>query len=244
MKKNILILIIIVIASGLSQAQGDTWPQILARLADYNLTAQSVQKPLPYSFDALAPSIDAKTMEIHYSRHHAAYTRNMNDAVKDKAYASEPLFSLFNRMGSLPAGLKNNAGGFYNHEIFWAMMKPGGNAKPGPELLAAIDRDFGSFENFAGQFEKAAGARFGSGWAWLSVGLDGKLFISSTPNQDNPLMDVADQRGIPVLGLDVWEHAYYLEYQNRRADYIKNFWNIVNWEEVHRRYKEAHGAIR
>jgi len=233
-----------VFTTTIAQVYGGTWPEVLARLADYRFNGQSVQQPLPYPFDALAPSIDAKTMEIHYSRHHAAYTRNMNEAVKEKEYALEPLLSLFNRMGSLPALLRNNAGGFYNHEIFWKMMKPGNNSQPGKFFLAAVERDFGSFENFTGQFEKAAGSRFGSGWAWLSVGLDGKLFVSSTPNQDNPLMDVAEQRGIPVLGLDVWEHAYYLEYQNRRTDYIKNFWNVVNWDEVQKRYEEALNAIK
>ena len=195
--------------------------------------------PLPYAYDALEPYIDAQTMEIHYSRHHQAYFNNLTKAVAGTELEGQPLEALFPRMSQLPVAVRNNGGGHWNHALFWKSLSPQGGGQPGGELLAAIEKAFGSFDEFKKQFDAAAVGRFGSGWAWLSVGADGKLFISSTPNQDNPLMDVAEKRGAPLLGLDVWEHAYYLKYQNKRADYVAAFWNVVNWPEVAARFAAA-----
>ncbi|NLH51296.1 MAG: superoxide dismutase [Bacteroidales bacterium] len=240
MKKNVFILSLILL-TGAVNAQD--WASIISRLKDASLTPASKQEPLPYTYDALEPYIDARTMEIHYTKHHAAYTSNMNAAVKDSETASLSLLDVFDQMSKYPVGLRNNAGGFYNHLVFWKMMKPNGGGKPEGKLLEAITSDFGSFESFVENFSSAAAKRFGRGWAWLSMDANGKLFVSSTPNQDNPLMDVTEKRGIPLLGLDVWEHAYYLKYQNRRAEYIQNFWKVVNWDEVSARYEEARQAI-
>lgn len=186
---------------------------------------------LPYAFDALEPYIDRMTMEIHHSRHHSAYVNNLKKAVEDTEWSGKPLEEIMAMVSKLPAAVRNNGGGHYNHSLFWKWMKPKGGGTPTGELATAIDRDFGSFEKFKEQFTGAAMGRFGSGWAWLVKQHD-KLVITSTPNQDNPLMDVADVKGNPVLGLDVWEHAYYLKYQNRRADYIAAWWNVVNWDEA------------
>ena len=195
--------------------------------------------PLPYAYDALEPYIDAQTMEIHYSRHHQAYFNNLTKAVAGTELEGQPLEALFPRMSQLPVAVRNNGGGHWNHALFWKSLSPQGGGQPDGDLLVAIEKAFGSFDEFKKQFDAAAVGRFGSGWAWLSVGADGKLFISSTPNQDNPLMDVAEKRGAPLLGLDVWEHAYYLKYQNKRADYIAAFWNVVNWPEVAARFAAA-----
>ena len=195
--------------------------------------------PLPYAYDALEPYIDAQTMEIHYSRHHQAYFNNLVKAVAGTELEGQPLEALFPKMSQLPVAVRNNGGGHWNHALFWKSLSPQGGGQPDGELLAAIEQAFGSFDEFKKQFDAAAVGRFGSGWAWLGVGADGKLFISSTPNQDNPLMDVAEKRGAPLLGLDVWEHAYYLKYQNKRADYIAAFWNVVNWPEVAARFAAA-----
>ena len=195
--------------------------------------------PLPYAYDALEPYIDAQTMEIHYSRHHQAYFNNLVKAVAGTELEGQPLEALFPKMSQLPVAVRNNGGGHWNHALFWKSLSPQGGGQPDGELLAAIEKAFGSFDEFKKQFDAAAVGRFGSGWAWLGVGADGKLFISSTPNQDNPLMDVAEKRGTPLLGLDVWEHAYYLKYQNKRADYIAAFWNVVNWPEVAARFAAA-----
>ena len=191
-----------------------------------------VFEPLPYAYDALEPYIDAQTMEIHYSRHHQAYFNNLVKAVTGTELEGQPLEALFAKMSQLPVAVRNNGGGHWNHALFWKSLSPQGGGQPDGDLLAAIEKAFGSFDEFKKQFDAAAVGQFGSGWAWLSVGADGKLFISSTPNQDNPLMDVAEKRGAPLLGLDVWEHAYYLKYQNKRADYIAAFWNVVNWNKV------------
>ncbi|MAW65440.1 MAG: superoxide dismutase [Flavobacteriales bacterium] len=186
---------------------------------------------LPYATDALEPHIDTKTMEIHHGKHHAGYTNNLNNAIKGTELEGQSIESILSKVDSHSVGVRNNGGGFYNHSLFWSIMSPNGGGSPSGELANAIDTAFGSFESFKDDFSKAAATRFGSGWAWLIV-VDGKLEVSSTANQDNPLMDISDVKGTPILGLDVWEHAYYLNYQNRRPDYINAFFNVVNWEKV------------
>jgi superoxide dismutase, Fe-Mn family len=191
---------------------------------------------LPYAYDALEPHIDAKTMEIHHSRHHNAYVNNFNSALKDGEKRS--LEEIMKSISSFSEAVRNNGGGHYNHSLFWEIMSPKGGGKPSGDLLRAINGSFDSFDKFREQFSYQASSRFGSGWAWLLV-KDGKLVVSSTPNQDNPLMDIAEVRGTPILGLDVWEHAYYLKYQNRRGDYISQFWEVVNWDAVAERLQKA-----
>lgn len=195
---------------------------------------------LPYAYDALVGSIDAQTMEIHHSKHHAGYVNNLNAALADDAaLASQPLEDLLANVSAHSTAIRNNGGGHYNHTLFWTLMAPAGEGgAPSTELLADIDATFGSLDAFKTEFNKAATSQFGSGWAWLVVTDDG-LKITSTPNQDNPLMDVAAVQGEPVLAVDVWEHAYYLSYQNRRADYLKTWWNVVNWNEVNSLYEAA-----
>ncbi|WP_339925533.1 superoxide dismutase [uncultured Cyclobacterium sp.] len=193
---------------------------------------------LPYEKNALEPNIDAKTMEIHHGKHHNAYVTKLNDAIKGTEFESKSLEELMKNVSSAPAGVRNNGGGHFNHSLFWTVLSPNGGGKPSGDLAAAIDKKFGSFDKFKEEFANAAATRFGSGWAWLSVS-NGELVVSSTPNQDNPVMDVAESKGTPILGLDVWEHAYYLNYQNRRPDYIAAFWNVVNWEEVAKRFAAA-----
>lgn len=190
---------------------------------------------LPYAFDALEPHIDAKTMEIHHGKHHAAYTTNLNAAIEGTDLEGLSIEEILAKGTDKPA-VRNNGGGFYNHNLFWEWMSPNGGGQPTGELAEAIDSAFGSFDKFKEEFAKAAATRFGSGWAWL-IKKDGKLEITSTPNQDNPLMPVADVQGTPILGLDVWEHAYYLNYQNRRPDYVSAFFNVVNWDKVAEMYK-------
>ena len=197
---------------------------------------------LPYSFIALEPHIDALTMEIHYTRHHKTYFDNLQAAVKDNEMAEMSLCEIFENMSKYPLALRNHGGGHYNHNLFWSVMSPDGGGAPTGEIGKAIEKEFGTFDAFKETFNNAAKTRFGSGWAWLCVKADGALCVCSTPNQDNPLMDVADCKGKPVLGLDVWEHAYYLKYQNKRPDYISAFWNVVNWQEVEKRYLKAIGA--
>lgn len=193
-------------------------------------------KQLPYAFNALEPYIDAQTMEIHHDKHHAAYTNNLNAALQGTASEGKTIEEILTTISAQPVAVRNNGGGFYNHNLFWEIMAPGGSKHPGGDLLKAIDSAFGSYQNFKEAFTKAALTRFGSGWAWL-VKQGDSLVISSTPNQDNPLMDLAEVKGVPVLGVDVWEHAYYLKYQNRRPDYVEAFYNVVNWDEVARRFK-------
>lgn len=192
---------------------------------------------LDYAYDALEPHIDARTMEIHHTKHHAAYTNNLNAAVEGTDLAGKSIEDILANISSLSTAVRNNGGGFYNHNLFWKVMSPNGGGQPTGELAAAIDKAFGSFDKFKEQFNAAAATRFGSGWAWLVKQSNGELVVSSTPNQDNPLMDIADVKGTPILGLDVWEHAYYLNYQNRRPDYIGAFWNVINWDEVATRFK-------
>jgi superoxide dismutase, Fe-Mn family len=195
---------------------------------------------LPYAYDALEPYIDAMTMEIHYSRHHKAYFDNFMKAAEGTEMLNTPLAAIFSNMSSYPITVRNNGGGFYNHKLFWEIMTPS-PVEISADLKRAIEQDLGSFDEFKKQFGAAARTQFGSGWAWLSVDSAGKLFVSSTPNQDNPLMDVAEKKGTPILGIDVWEHAYYLKYQNLRGDYVDNFWNVVNWKEVENLYTIAKG---
>jgi superoxide dismutase, Fe-Mn family len=194
---------------------------------------------LPYDFNALEPHIDAKTMEIHHGKHHNAYVTKLNEAVQGSDLEGKSLEELMKNISSAPTAVRNNGGGHYNHSMFWQIMSPNGGGQPSGEIASAIDEKFGSFDAFKEEFEKAAATRFGSGWAWLIVDGSGNLKVTSTPNQDNPVMDIADDKGTPVLGLDVWEHAYYLKYQNKRPEYISEFWNVINWDEVNRRYTEA-----
>ncbi|HEY3403500.1 MAG TPA: superoxide dismutase [Ohtaekwangia sp.] len=191
------------------------------------------QIPLPYAYGALEPSIDAMTMEIHYTKHHAAYVKNVNEAITAEGIQAASEKDFFGTASKLSAKAKNNGGGVWNHNFFWQVMKPGGGA-PSGKLLDSINASFGSLDKFKEQFTGAAMTRFGSGWAWL-VNDNGKLKIGSTPNQDNPLMDNSDLKGTPLLALDVWEHAYYLKYQNKRNEYVANWWSVVNWEEVAKR---------
>lgn len=193
---------------------------------------------LPYSYDSLEPYIDAATMEIHHSKHHAGYVNNLNNAVAGTELEEKSLEELIANAGKVSAAVRNNSGGHFNHSLFWSIMEKDKGGNPSGKLGDAINSTFGSFDNFKNDFSKAAATRFGSGWAWLSV-TEGKLAISSTPNQDNPLMDVVETKGTPVLGLDVWEHAYYLKYQNRRPEYIENFFNVIDWDAVAKRYKNA-----
>lgn len=193
---------------------------------------------LPYAFNALEPHVDARTMEIHHGKHHAAYVTNLNAALQGTEHEGKSIEELLSNISKLPVAARNNGGGHWNHSMFWEIMAPNAGGEPTGDLASQITKDFGSLDDMKKQFAEAATKRFGSGWAWLCKGSGGKLFITSTPNQDNPLMDVADQKGHPILGLDVWEHAYYLNYQNRRPDYITAWWNVVNWKEVARRYSK------
>jgi len=192
------------------------------------------QNPLPYAFDALEPHIDARTMEIHYGKHHAAYVKNVMEAVAEEGITAADEAAFFASMGKWSTKARNNGGGAWNHNFFWQIMGPGKGGKPEGKVLDAINASFGSVEKFQELFTEASMKRFGSGWAWL-VDNNGKLEIGSTPNQDNPLMDLSDFKGKPLLALDVWEHAYYLKYQNKRNDYVAAWWNVVNWDEVAKR---------
>jgi Fe-Mn family superoxide dismutase len=193
---------------------------------------------LPYAYDALEPYIDARTMEIHYDKHHRAYFNNFTAAIKGTNLENSTIEQIFAKVSEAGDAVRNNSGGFYNHFFFWNNLAPK-SAGPSAELSAALIKEFGSFDKFKELFSNSAKTRFGSGWAWLYLTADKKLAVGSTPNQDNPLMDVSTIKGTPLLTIDVWEHAYYLKYQNKRADYIDAFWNVVNWEEVSKRYKEA-----
>ena len=198
---------------------------------------------LPYATDALEPHIDKMTMEIHHGKHHQAYVTNLNKALEGKPEANSPIEDIIKNISKFPPAVRNNGGGHYNHTMFWTLLSPNGGGEPTGELATAINSSFGSFADFKTKFAEAGATRFGSGWAWLTVGADKKLQVSSTPNQDNPLMDLAEVKGTPILGMDVWEHAYYLKYQNRRPDYIAAFWNVVNWNHVAELYKKSNGLI-
>jgi superoxide dismutase, Fe-Mn family len=191
---------------------------------------------LNYDYTALEPHIDARTMEIHHTKHHAGYTNNLNNAVAGGALEGKSIEEILKGVSTHSTAVRNNGGGYYNHNLYWEVLSPGGAKSPEGVLLDAINESFGSLKNFQEAFVQAALTRFGSGWAWLIL-QNNKLAVSSTPNQDNPLMDVADVQGTPILGIDVWEHAYYLNYQNRRPDYVNAFWNLINWDEVARRFK-------
>lgn len=193
---------------------------------------------LPYELGALEPHIDAKTMEIHHGKHHNAYVTNLNKAIEGTDLDGKSIEELMGSISSHSGAVRNNGGGHYNHSLFWSIMGPNKGGEPTGELAAAINQAFGSFDEFKTQFAQAAATRFGSGWAWLVIH-DNNLVVTSTPNQDNPMMDIAEVKGTPILGLDVWEHAYYLNYQNRRPDYISAFWNVVDWDAVSARFAEA-----
>ena len=194
---------------------------------------------LPYSYDALEPYIDKLTLEIHHGKHHKAYYDNFITAIKGTEMESMDILDIFKKMSKFPMAVRNNGGGYYNHTFYWEGMKAPGGGLPTGKLSDAIKKEFTSLDEFKKQFSDAGKTRFGSGWAWLSLDNKGKLFINSTPNQDNPLMDLAEKKGTPLLVMDVWEHAYYLKYQNKRPDYIDAFWNVVNWEVVGKRYEKA-----
>lgn len=191
---------------------------------------------LPYTYDALEPHIDTQTMQIHHDKHHKAYVDNLNKAVKEAKIESVSLEDLIKNVSKYPVAVRNNGGGHYNHSLFWKLMTPKGGGEPTGDIMHAINSNFGSYSVFQEKFNAAATSRFGSGWAWLVL-KDGKLAIGSTPNQDNPLMDVSDFKGKPILALDVWEHAYYLKYQNKRIDYVNAFWNLINWDSVNSQLK-------
>ncbi len=193
---------------------------------------------LPYSYDALEPHIDTKTMTIHHSMHHAGYTERFNKAVLEAGITGKNAVQILKEVSKYPVSVRNNGGGFVNHRLYWKVISPNGGGKPKGDLANAINRDFGSFESFKDKFSNAAKTQFGSGWTWLIVA-DGALKVTSTPDQDNPIMDVVDEKGFPILCIDVWEHAYYLKYKNSRADYIDAFWNVVNWDTVAMKFKKA-----
>ena len=193
---------------------------------------------LTYATDALEPNIDKATMEIHHDKHHAAYVTNLNKALEGKEDGSS-IEDICKNISKHPMAVRNNGGGHFNHSLFWTVMAPNAGGNPSGELATAIDAAFGSYDTFKTKFAEAGTTRFGSGWAWLIVGADGKLAVTSTPNQDNPLMDVAEVKGIPILGMDVWEHAYYLKYQNKRPDYIAAFFNVINWSAIADRFAKA-----
>jgi superoxide dismutase, Fe-Mn family len=195
--------------------------------------------PLPYANDALEPHFDKLTMEIHHDRHHQAYVTNLNNAIAGTDAEKLSLKELLANISKYPAPVRNNGGGHFNHDLFWNIISPTGGGSPSSTLGAAIDAKFGSFDTFKDEFKKAAIGRFGSGWVWLCVKDDDSICLCSTPNQDNPLMDIAECPGTPILGLDVWEHAYYLKFQNKRPDFVEAFWNVVNWEAVQKRYSTA-----
>jgi superoxide dismutase, Fe-Mn family len=193
---------------------------------------------LPYSYDALEPHIDKQTMEIHHTKHHGGYVSKLNAAIEGTDLVDKSLEDIMKSVSKYSGAVRNNGGGHFNHSLFWTIMKSNGGGNPSGDLANAINSSFGSFEQFKKQFSDAAATRFGSGWAWLILS-DGKLEVTSTPNQDNPLMDLSEKKGTPILGLDVWEHAYYLKYQNKRPDYIENWWNLINWDEVAKKYSAA-----
>lgn len=230
-------------AQAQERLQGQKYPSHSKNPSNKPITMNQTNKielqPLPYAYDALEPYIDKLTVEIHYGKHHKAYYDNFIKATEGTEMESMDIIEIFKNISKYPVAVRNNGGGYYNHTFYWEGMRAPGGGLPAGKLEDAIIKSFTSFEEFKKQFSDAGKTRFGSGWVWLSVSDDGQLFISSSPNQDNPLMDIAEKKGIPLLVMDVWEHAYYLKYQNKRPDYIDAFWNVVNWEEVARRYATA-----
>jgi superoxide dismutase len=212
---------------------------VVLLLVTFSASAQFTQKALPYAYNALEPFVDAQTMEIHYSKHHAAYVKNLNAALTGTAAEKLSLNEIFAKVSTLSPAVRNNAGGHFNHELFWSVLTTEKNTKMSTELENAINDTFGSLDKLKEKLNAAGASRFGSGWAWLVVTKEGKLVVTSTANQDNPLMDVAEVKGTPIFGIDVWEHAYYLKYQNKRADYLSALWNVINWTEISIRYKAA-----
>ncbi|WP_374329774.1 superoxide dismutase [Soonwooa sp.] len=208
-------------------------------MASSFMSAQFKQSPLPYAYNALEAAVDAQTMEIHYSKHAAGYTANLNKAIAGTPMEKESLFTILSHISKESPAVRNNAGGHYNHELFWTVLTPKKDTKASAKLAKAITDNFGTIEAFKEKMAKAGADRFGSGWAWLIVTPDKKLAIISTANQDNPLMDVAEVKGTPIFAIDVWEHAYYLKYQNKRADYLTALWSVVNWDEISKRYDAA-----
>ncbi len=208
--------------------------------ANQNQTFSKLEfQALPYSYDALEPFIDKQTVEIHYSKHHKAYFDNFVNAIKGTDLETIDIIDILKNISKYSVVVRNNGGGYYNHNLYWSVMKASGGGLPTGKLSDAITKSFASFDEFKKQFSDAGKARFGSGWAWLCVDDKGNLFVCSTPNQDNPLMDISEKKGTPLLAMDVWEHAYYLKYQNKRLDYIDAFWNLVNWDEVAKRYENT-----
>ena len=213
---------------------------LMIALMSSSAFAQFTQAPLPYAYDALEPFVDAQTMEIHYTKHHAGYVNNLNKALKEAGMENNTdMNAILGNISKYSTAIRNNAGGHYNHTLFWNVLTPNKNTKISAELAAAIETTFGSMEDFKSQLTQAAATRFGSGWAWLVVTPENKLAICSTPNQGNPLMDDAPVKGTPIFGIDVWEHAYYLKYQNKRGDYLQAIWSVVNWDEVSRLYAKT-----
>jgi Fe-Mn family superoxide dismutase len=232
MKHSLPTLFIVVTLSACATTTSGSHPTTLVKPITYTVPA------LPYAYSALEPTIDTETMKLHHDKHHQAYVDNLNKALTNTDLASRPLEDLFKTASTLPPAVRNNGGGHYNHTLFWQMMAPTKTkTAPSPELLAAINATFGSMDAFKEKMNTAGTGRFGSGWAWL-IKTDKGLAITSTANQDNPMMDVAEMRGTPLLGVDVWEHAYYLKYKNKRADYLKAWWSVVNWGEVSKRFAE------
>lgn len=201
--------------------------------------AQFSQKPLPYSYNALEPFIDAQTMEIHYSKHHATYVKNLNIAIVGTMAEKMNITEIFSNISKLNLAIRNNAGGHFNHEFFWTILTPEKKTKPSLALESAINEQFSSLDALKEKMNKAALSQFGSGWVWLCVNTNGKLTITTTANQDNPLMDVSEIKGMPIIGIDIWEHAYYLKYQNKRNDYLTSIWNVINWKEISNYYDIA-----
>lgn len=221
----------------------DKFMSVMQKLPEYSWKHPYKLPELPYDYDALAPAIDEVTMKTHHGKHHRGYTKKANAAVKKGDLTDQPLVKLFAEINQHPDAVRNNGGGFYNHALFWTFMTPGGSKFEG-EISNAIKEKFGSLDAFKKSFEGSAKSQFGSGWAWLVMTFDGELAISNTSNQNNPLMSITDTNGIPLLNIDVWEHAYYLNYQNKRGEYIANFWKIINWPAVNKRYKMAKEIVK
>lgn len=212
-----------------------------ASLVAVNPEGKFIQPELGYAFDALEPHIDAQTMELHYGKHHAGYTRKFNEDLEHETFHSTDIYKIFSTVSNFGARVRNNGGGYFNHNLYWKFMSPDGGGEPSGDLAKAITDTFGSFQQFKDLFSTTAASQFGSGWGWLILDEEGTLQVTSTPNQDNPLMDVAEVQGKPLLNVDVWEHAYYLNYQNKRTSYIEAYWNVIDWDFVAELYKEALG---